>query len=271
MPFHKGIFLLLGLCLSLPALAGEWYVCPWCGITSIQAAIDAASPGDVIYVLEGTYRESLIITKSISLIGVGRVVIEGARPGWPVIGIWTTSPGDVLGMVLGMDRPIEVTLEGLIIRGGPWVSDEVQCADYNANICPDGVAVKGRAKVTLRRLSIHDAGDDGISLGLNPEATIERCYIEGNYDDGIHAWLGARVHIEHCLIEVNGQSGIKLQSEYQLTDWLSLSVPVRAWIVGNVIQANGAYGIEAQTGEEIKACYGNTIRYNLEGPTNWGG
>jgi len=46
---------------------------------------------------------------------------------------------------------------------------------------------------------------------------------------------------------------------------------VRAWIVENVIQANGAYGIEAQTGEEIEACYGNTFQYNIKGPTSWGG
>ncbi|MFQ6060517.1 MAG: cell surface protein, partial [Thermoplasmata archaeon] len=37
--------------------------------TTIQAAINAASPGDVVYVYSGTYSENVIVSKSLSLIG----------------------------------------------------------------------------------------------------------------------------------------------------------------------------------------------------------
>lgn len=42
---------------------------------SIQAAIDAASPWDTIEVQSGTYRESVNVTKSLTLKGIGMPVI----------------------------------------------------------------------------------------------------------------------------------------------------------------------------------------------------
>lgn len=37
--------------------------------TTIQGAIDAASPGDTIYVFNGTYQENIVVSKALSLIG----------------------------------------------------------------------------------------------------------------------------------------------------------------------------------------------------------
>ncbi|PVX27594.1 MAG: hypothetical protein CW716_01470 [Candidatus Bathyarchaeum sp.] len=47
--------------------------------SSIQKAIDKASEGDTIYVLEGTYHENLVVNKSISLVGenVDTTIIDG--------------------------------------------------------------------------------------------------------------------------------------------------------------------------------------------------
>jgi Ca2+-binding RTX toxin-like protein len=44
---------------------------------SIQAAIDAASDGDTIYIEAGTYNESFVVDKGVSIIGVGQVTIQG--------------------------------------------------------------------------------------------------------------------------------------------------------------------------------------------------
>ncbi|MGD9131689.1 MAG: right-handed parallel beta-helix repeat-containing protein [Candidatus Bathyarchaeota archaeon] len=46
---------------------------------SIQEAIDDASDGDTVYVLEGTYHENLVVNKSISLLGenVDTTIIDG--------------------------------------------------------------------------------------------------------------------------------------------------------------------------------------------------
>src|ERR1700744_2750018 len=43
--------------------------------STISAAVAAASPGDTIVVAPGTYKEAVVITKSVSLIG-----LNGLRP-----------------------------------------------------------------------------------------------------------------------------------------------------------------------------------------------
>ena len=72
MPDYKRLFIpLLALLLLLPPSLAETRVCSeGCDYSSIQAALDAASPDDKIVVESGVYRESLIIGKRINLHGL---------------------------------------------------------------------------------------------------------------------------------------------------------------------------------------------------------
>ncbi|RYZ49692.1 MAG: hypothetical protein EOO14_20310, partial [Chitinophagaceae bacterium] len=61
--------------------------------TSIQAALDAATPGTVIKIKTGIYRESITVNKpNITLTGEGNVIIE--NPGTADIGIVVDDGGD---------------------------------------------------------------------------------------------------------------------------------------------------------------------------------
>ena len=44
---------------------------------SIQDAINAASDGDIIYIMEGKYHERVIVNRSVTIIGKGKVIIDG--------------------------------------------------------------------------------------------------------------------------------------------------------------------------------------------------
>jgi parallel beta-helix repeat protein len=70
--------------------------------TTIQAAIDAASPGDTIIVSSANYTENITINKSISIQGVGMPVLISADEFQPVI-------------TLEADN---VSITGIVIKGG---------------------------------------------------------------------------------------------------------------------------------------------------------
>jgi hypothetical protein len=95
-------------------------------VTTIQAAVDAAQPGDTILVSPGTYRESVLVTKShLRIVGSRAPILDAA--------------GFRVGIRVGT---------GQISRGGP------------SPACPP-LAVKG---FTLEGLTIRHAGFSGVSL-----------------------------------------------------------------------------------------------------------
>jgi len=90
-PVHRLVcslaIITLILVFSIPAAdASEYTVAPTgAGFTSIQEAINQAFPGDTILVNSGTYRENLLLNKTITLTGVdsgsGAPIIEPANQG----------------------------------------------------------------------------------------------------------------------------------------------------------------------------------------------
>ncbi|MBE0610565.1 MAG: hypothetical protein IH609_14390, partial [Dehalococcoidia bacterium] len=106
-----GVLLLTGLTVTAqPAAASAQQ-------PSIASLIAAASPGDTVVVLPGTYREQLVIDKQVTLVGEGRPVINGGGTGDVVV---ITADG--------------VTIRGFVIEGsGTNVSDEPTAVRLRGN------------------------------------------------------------------------------------------------------------------------------------------
>jgi len=104
-----GVICMLNMAVATPVLAStEIHVYPG---DSIQAAVDAASPGGTIIVHKGEYHQSVVITTgSITLKGIGKIILDGTAPA----DAGTTL--SLIGIMLS-DGASGVTITGFEIRG----------------------------------------------------------------------------------------------------------------------------------------------------------
>ncbi len=90
--------------------------------TSIQAAIQAAAPGDVISVTQGVYYETLLLTKSLVLQG-GWNISFTVRDGYAYT---TTLDAQRTGPPLRIYGATSPVIEGFVIRGGDGTTSGVE-------------------------------------------------------------------------------------------------------------------------------------------------
>lgn len=249
---------------------------------TVQAAVDAASDGDVIEIAPGTYRENVRIRGTNltlrSLGDVERTVIEGVPedPGTP------EDPSDDRVSVVEVraletqpgGEPTNVVLIGLTIRGGDSgvnirPNAHVELLDSHIVGNSDGVELEGRnemdkalARATVRRCLIEANDDDGVDVDQRAELWIEDSIIRDNFQDGIEIRLhdnefapgeGIENVILRNRLEGNGQDGI------QLIDYVKpLPTPRSFRVERNVFAGNLASGLGMMcnevTNESFEAC-----------------
>jgi hypothetical protein len=161
---------------------------------TIQAAIDAASDGDTIRVLDpGIYRESLTITKSLKIIANWEAFPVIIQPKEIII------IENVPTIFIDGERPIEVTLENLLVRH-IWGEQTV-------------IRVIGQARLTLERVQVF-GGVIGL-LASGQLAIVRDSQIYGN-SYGLVAYGSGQVIIENSAIFDNSLIGLEAGGEVQL-------------------------------------------------------
>jgi parallel beta-helix repeat protein len=110
-------------------------------LSTIQAAVTAASPNDTVQVAKGTYKEIVVIDKSLSLVGAGskNTIIEAAG--------------------------LTVTVDGNNIGNGIFI---------------DGIDNPGLSSVLVTGLAIRDASFEGILVANTSFVTIANNTLSGN-------------------------------------------------------------------------------------------
>ena len=107
--------------------------CPAAAFTSIQAAVDAAAPGDTIAICKGNYVEgsgapgtnALTITKNLTLKGAGADFVSISPKAAPLVGgrILEAEPdlrngvGDIVAIVGTPTQPLTVNISGVTVDG----------------------------------------------------------------------------------------------------------------------------------------------------------
>jgi parallel beta-helix repeat protein len=231
--------------------------------STIQAAIDAATGGDVIIVANGTYAESLVLNKTITLASdffntadqadITNTIIDGG-----------TEP---FAIQIGSSVGVGTLIQGFTITGDGAGTDGVSATgrfDFWDNIVTvtgggfgDGIDYEDGGGGTVRRCVIEDNGDDGIDLDYRNDVTIEDNVIQNNGDDGIEYRFQDDpfpasplfVVIRNNVISGNGEDGIQLIDDELLTDRHTL-------IEGNLILNNDMAGIGSMPNQNTIEDYG---------------
>ncbi|HCP32006.1 TPA: hypothetical protein DIT45_01960 [Candidatus Acetothermia bacterium] len=246
-----------------------------CDYTSIQEAIDAASPGDVIKVKTGTYQENLIIDKPLTLRGEGPDLVTIDRSPSAEVSqatLWVSNNVTVTGFTITNTDPDKQAI-GIWISGDDvhivanrivdvWVGVEAFAGGDGVEIAHNeilrcqivGIGVLAIGTIITENTISECNG--GIALGFKPpeglggvaSATIFKNTISRNRF-GIVSY-GAIANIFHNLIEENSGPGIA-----------TAYGPSSFTIMGNTIRKNGEEGIRLGPGD-IAMLLQNTVAEN---------
>jgi len=216
---------------------------------SIQAVIDSARPGDTIIIHEGEYHQSVVIDKSISLIG-DKAILNGTPPADP-------------GTTLTFDAiVIDEGVSGVTIKG-------FEIMDYSYY----GIQAwnNGTSNIEIINNIIHDISRSAINVGNEGTGFHENWFIHNNtiYKNGIGIYVaqGKNVTISDNIANEFFWSGIWVGIEPGST-LNSENIKVINNRVTNADEA-GIYVIspseEAElkditiTGNTVSDCYGDGI------------
>jgi nitrous oxidase accessory protein NosD len=149
--------------------------------STINAAVTAANPGDTVVVCSGTYKEDVVITKPLTLVGQNATINATGLPGAPI------------GAILGQDpyngitiESSNVTVKGFTVEGAE--GEGILAVNPN----PVSVTVAGMPLHTgspITHVTIEDNDVTGNDLGFNdPTSPYVSCTPNGGSDcgEGIH-------------------------------------------------------------------------------------
>jgi pectin methylesterase-like acyl-CoA thioesterase len=102
-----------------------------CEYSSIQASIDAASPGDAIEVQGGTYNEDVVINKNIQLVNLGTVVVK------KLFTCGHKVQGSLIANIVSDSCNPEV-FEGHVSGSKITIGGETTADDTTITVCPNG-------------------------------------------------------------------------------------------------------------------------------------
>ncbi|MBN1236706.1 MAG: right-handed parallel beta-helix repeat-containing protein [Methanotrichaceae archaeon] len=224
--------------LAFSAQAATITVCQTCENSSIQAAIDASKPNDIIEIKSGTYYEQLNITKPIRLQGVntgtGMPIVDGGKKG--------------IVIILSADA---ITLEGLIIKGSSPSDPGIKITSNGNAIKNSDISYQGKDGIILERSSnnvisgnfLSYNGKNAIYLKEANNNIIRNNSVSYNLKDGFYAENSASNRFEHNVAAEN-KNGITLDRSSNNA------------LIENEFKSN------SQNGVNLDSCRGNTLQGN---------
>ncbi|MGI9252560.1 MAG: hypothetical protein ACR2J8_02345 [Thermomicrobiales bacterium] len=156
-------------------------VCPTCTFTTVQAAIDAATAGDIITIAPGTYAEDFTVSQTVTLKGCpgGEVVLKSA-----------TVPRRTIMVSLGFNLTlIDVIVDAADYQGTPSTNGGIE-AMGDVTLCRNAAVRNGFTNeqgfgggcIRMGQVNV-----PGITLTMNDQSVVENCTSNrlGHYGGGV--------------------------------------------------------------------------------------
>jgi hypothetical protein len=170
---------------------------------SLAAALEAAAEGDVLTVAPGTYRENLVVQRSVTLRGP-----EGS-PGSvriaPLDGVPLTVRASAIVQDLHVEGQDSAAPALLVEDGAPELTD-LRIVTRSAS----GIEVRGGARPTVRRCTVDNPAGIGIAVLDGGGGVFEECEVVSAGQAGVAVRAGGHPRLERC--RVHHASGVGLSA-----------------------------------------------------------
>jgi parallel beta-helix repeat protein len=219
---------------------------------TLQEAVDAAHPGDLVQIRSGNYSERVVVDKNLTIIGDGPGAIISAN-GVPLLPGSLASDSAVLVVRDAFDVVIEDVSftgpeDGVIVRSSSNVTLRKITASGNGG---NGVDVRSSANVTVSG-TFSGNGDHGVRVrDGSTDVVVESSLMIGNVDDGIRVLESSNVVVRDNESSQNGDHGIEVRDSTGVS------------LVGNTANNNAGFGIRIRDSDVLVE--NNTTVGNQEG------
>ena len=221
--------------------------------TTIQAAVNAANPGDIIQVCAGTYHENVLVNKTLTINGAQAGVAVGGRT------FGGASEATVAGaQPVGASAVFTLTASGVTVDGFS-VTDTVNtvgaASGFDVKNTASGAAIKNNI---IDGISTTDTTGNGTAQAVYLEAGPDGVQILNNSMNNVHSNRSAK--------------GVLIGDSNSTNP--SLNVTIQGNTISNVTSdTRGAYGVQINNGNGATANTGlkiqNNTMTNLTGTAGW--
>ena len=238
-----------------------------CNYTSIQAAINAACPGDTIEVQSGTYNEHVLVNKTLILQGVdsgsGLPVVDGGGSGGAI--------------TLSADG---CTLQGFAAMNSGSANSGITVSSSSNTVSGNtvngsnqrGISLNSSNFNTISGNAVTGAIQHGIYLTSSSNNTISSNTANGNSGSGIYLTTASNSNIVSANTASNNQYGIRLYASNGNTitgntannnvDGFRISTATENTIKGNTANSNSDRGIYLASSSNNNIIWDNTVTDN---------
>lgn len=164
---------------------------------TIQHAVDEADASDTISIGPGTYSESVLIRKSLTVLGSGATSITGdvSDPGLLIDGTDT-------------DQPPSVVAKDLVSGGIEVLAADATLSDLTSgDTSGDGLDIEPGSNVVASSSSFSNNLGDGVDMASSGTLTMTDVAIDQNGQIGLRVSSGA-VSITHSEVSANADGGV---------------------------------------------------------------